>query len=159
MKQRELSLLLKAAIVITALVTLFLLQVFAPLVGDDYRRSAPEMAHLYWPLLLFLWGSSLPFFTALALGWCIASDMGRDRSFCRENALRLKWVCRLALLESGIYCAALVIAVFLNIGSPGTSFLLIFTILAGLVVAVIAAILSHLVDKAVALQQENDLTV
>lgn len=159
MKQRELSLLLKAAIVVTALVTLLLLSLFAVSMANDMRRSAPEFAQLYWPCLIFLWASSLPFWAALVLGWRISDDMGRNNSFCQANARRLKWVCWLALVEAAIYLGAFVALLVTAIGSPGIMFLLLFTILAGLVVAVIAAILSHLVDKAVALQQESDLTV
>ncbi len=159
MKQRELSLLLKAAIVVTVLGTLLLLSFFAYSMGDEMRMENPEVAYLFWPCLIFLWASSLPFFAALLLGWRIATDMGRNRSFCHENAQRLKWVCWLALLEAAVYIGAVVTLGVLHLASPGIALLLLFTVAAGLVVAVIAAVLSHLVDKAVALQQENDLTV
>ena len=60
------------------------------LIIPDYGRSLvslyPEFADRYRPWLIFLWGTGIPCLAALALGWRIASGIGRDRSFTEENA-------------------------------------------------------------------------
>lgn len=89
----------------------------------------------------------------------IFKNVGEDNSFCEENMLRLKKVSRLSIIVVLMYsCAAfwLLIVDLVNF----YIFLAIFVILfASIFVAVSSAVLSHLVNKAVELQKENDLTI
>ena len=68
----------------------------------------------------------------------MAARIGRDNSFCRENAVI--WA--------------------LNIGFPPIFLLGVLAILlAGVAIAVVAALLSHLIQKAADLKADQDLTI
>ena len=159
MKQITLARMLQGIAVLAALLVLLLAVVVLPTLADEMVRSFPEYQRLRWPCLSFFWLSALPLFYALLLAWRIFADIGRDRSFCAENAARLARIGRLALLECGWYAAGIAILSVLRLFNPGLLLAGLAVVFAALAVATVAAALSYLVGKAVRLQQENDLTI
>lgn len=159
MNQRELSIWLKGLLLMSGVLGLFLCFGLAPNMGSTLAESDPSRAHLFWPCLLFIWIACIPIYMALYQAWMIFKNVGEDNSFCEENMLRLKKVSRLSIIVVLMYsCAAfwLLIVDLVNF----YIFLAIFVILfASIFVAVSSAVLSHLVNKAVELQKENDLTI
>ena len=92
-------------------------------------------------------------------GWMIAGNIGRDRSFCMDNAKYLKWISWLAAGDAIYFFAGNVVMLFANMNHPGVIIISLFVIFAGVAIAVAAAALSHLVKKAAVLQEESDLTI
>ena len=89
----------------------------------------------------------------------IATNIGRDRSFSNENASLLKWISVLAAADAAFFFLGNVVMLLLDMSHPSVvlaSFIIVF---AGIAVAVISAVLSHLVKKAAVLQEESDLTI
>lgn len=101
--------------------------------------------------------SAIPIAIALALFWNICTDIGRDNSFCHENARRLSGIGFCALLDTG-YCAIGTVVIELLVGSP-IWVLGLGACTVGLAIALAAFLLSHLVLKAADLKDENDLTI
>ena len=64
-----------------------------------------------------------------------------------------------ALADSAYFFIANLVLFFLNMNHPAILLASLFADFAGVVVAVTAAGLSHLVLKAAAIQQENELTI
>ena len=145
MTQRELSVFLRA-IVVGVGVCCLAIGVYGLLV--DGREFV-------W-LTVFYGVTLVPMYAALVLFWRIFADIGRDRSFTQKNALRLRGVSRLALLDTLLYVAGLVV-VFLR--GPNVLLLFITVILLGIAMTVLCAALSHLTQKAYELKSENDLTI
>ena len=92
-------------------------------------------------------------------GWKITTQIARDNSFSLENARYLKHICILALVDSVYFFLANIVLLFLNMNHPAILLASLFVDFAGVVVAVTAASLSHLVLKAAEIQQENQLTI
>ena len=127
--------------------------------GKELAAENPEFAYCYYPWLIVLWISAIPCYLVLLNGWKIATEIARDNSFSLENAHYLKRICMFALADSAYFFIANLVLFFLNMNHPAILLASLFADFAGVVVAVTAAGLSHLVLKAAAIQQENELTI
>ena len=92
---------------------------FIPVYGGSLANENPEFMDCFWPWLLFLWGSALPCYGALACGWEIAGEVGRDNSFSRKNAKSMKIVAYLAAIDTLYFFVGNVIFMFLGMNHPG----------------------------------------
>ena len=159
MEQKALSKWLKAIIVGMGLCGLVVYGLILPFGGRDLSTASPELAHYYWPWLCFLLATGFPCFAVLALGWRIADSIGEGRSFSTDNAKRLAQISHLAAGDAGLLFAGNVALLLLNMHHPGVFIALLAVVFAGVAIAVGAACLSHLVQKAAALQEQSDLTI
>lgn len=159
MKRIELSKWLKFIIAFSALIGIFLCLFIAPDLGREAVSMNPELHYMYWPSLIFIWITAVPFYTALFKLWSICEEIYKDNSFCMKNAVRLKDVCKLALSECILYLLAIILLSFYKVLHPGILIIILFIIFIGISVAVVSAALSHLVEKASDLKDENDLTI
>ena len=86
-------------------------------------------------------------------------EIGRDNSFCHENARRLSICGNLALADTVLYLAAGCVLGFMHLLHITLLIAGIVICSIGVAVAVCCAALSHLTRKAADMQSENDLTV
>ena len=117
----------------------------------------PELAWLVTPGIIAISLSAVPIAIALVLFWKICTEIGRDNSFCHQNARWLSGIGVCALIDTG-YCAIGTVTLEIIAGSPiwllGTAVCMV-----GLAIALAAFLLSHLVLKAADMKDENDLTI
>ena len=159
MRQKELSRWLRAIVVLGWIGCAVLSAVVLPTLAREAAVAAPELAYLRWPYLGLFWVGMVPVVLALWHAWCIFGEIGRDNSFCEENARRLRIISLLALGDT-IFCAVGAIGLFAcNALHPGLFLLALLICLIGLCLFVATAALSHLTLKAALLQEESDLTV
>ena len=130
-----------------------------PTLGKGFAWMFPDLSHCFWPWLIFWWVSGVPCYGVLVLGWRIASNIGRDRSFCIENAKLLQWISVLAAGDAGFFFLGNVVFLLWNWSHPSVVLGSLLIVFAGVAVAVAAAALSHLVKKAAVLQEESDWTI
>lgn len=130
-----------------------------PLFGKDLVVAYPEFANCYVPWLIVIWLSAIPCYLVLYFGWKITTEISKDRSFSMENSKYLKYISVLALADSGYFFLANLILLLLNMNHPAIFLGSMFIEFAGVAAAVAAAALSHLVQKAAKIQQENELTI
>ena len=159
MEQKSLSIWLKIILVGVGVCGLLVYFVVVPSCGNTLLYSYPEYAYRYWPWLIFIWVTALPFYAALFLGWKIAVNIGLDRSFSRDNARYLKWIAWLAALDAIYFFIGNFVMLFSDKSHPGVMLLSLLVVFAGVAVAAVAGALSHLVQKAAVLQEQNDLTI
>lgn len=159
MKQKELAKWLKLVITFAVLIGVFLCLVIVPTLGHDFALMYPEFDYMYWPCLIYIWITAVPFYFALYKAFLICREISADNSFCTENAQRLKEISKLALSECILYLAAMIILFVLNLLHPSILLIMLFIIFTGISIAIISAALSHLVEKASELKKENDLTI
>ena len=159
MERKELTKWLKLVIAFAAFLGLFLCFVLAPLLGREIAFEYPEFSYMFWPCLIFIWITAVPYYLALYKSLLICREIAKDNSFCRENAGRLKDISRLALSECVMYFAGMVVLMILNLLHPSILLMALFIIFVGGSIAVVAAVLSHLVEKACELKEENELTI
>ena len=117
----------------------------------------PELDWLVTPGIIAISLSAIPIAVALVLFWKICTEIGRDNSFCYQNAHWLSGIGVCALIDTA-YCAVGTVTLEIIAGSPiwllGTA-----VCVAGLAIALAAFLLSHLVLKAADMKSENDLTI
>ena len=159
MKQRELSRWLKAITIILAVCTILACVYIVPSQGKLAAARVPEYAKIYLPALIFVEVTFIPVFVSLILVWQIFSDIGRDNSFSRKNAARLRVISRLALFDTLLYLLVAVLIIIVNALTPGIILLLLAVLFIGTCSTVASAAFSHLTYKAAALKDESDLTI
>lgn len=160
MKQKELATALKGIVIVCLLAGLLLCGVLMPLYGWSWVRIEPSLKGLFWFWLIALWVTCVPVLVVLALVWRMATRIGADNSFCLENARNLKWICFLALGDTAAYLIGSVIFCFQFGGMPPFLLLAVLAIvLVGIAIAVVTALLSHLIQKAAELKADQELTI
>ncbi len=159
MKQKELSRWLRVVVVFGWFACVLLAWPIAPSLATDAGLMNPELAYLVWPALAVVWLGLVVVAAALWFAWQIFADIGRDRSFCRENAHRLRVISWLALGDTILCVVSMLLLLLLNALHPGIFLLMLLITVIGAGIAVAAAALSHLTLKAALLQDESDLTI
>lgn len=157
MTQRSLSVLLRLLVAIAgaALIWVSVLLI-------RYGRLLCEQRgqeQLFLPGLIVLVLMALAVAAALILAWRIFASIGQDRSFSHENARRLKFISGLACGDTVACLLALPILRLVTEVSPFTMLALLVLAFGGLCLTVVSASLSHLVQKAADLKQEQELTI
>ncbi len=159
MNQQKLSAWLKGIIIGIGLCGLVVYFAVLPAMGDSLIEGSPEFASWRWPWLIFLWVTALPCYAALAAGWQIAANIGKDRSFSGDNARLLQRIARLAAGDTAFFFLGNVVLMLLSMNHPGVLLASLLICFAGVAVTVAAVCLSHLVHKAADLQEQSDLTI
>lgn len=159
MKQKELSKWMKAIIFIACLMGLVFCVWVVPSIGHDAVTTDPELGFMYWPCLLFIWLTAIPFYASLYISFKICGRIAMDESFCAENALGLKHISILSLLECLLYFIAVMTLLMIHLLHPGVLIMIVFIQFVGLSIAIVSAMLSHLIKKASDIKIENDLTI
>ena len=160
MKQKTLSVWLKVICAVLAFCGLVICLLVLPVIGRNIALAENgEFDYAFWPWLIFLWLFALPCFAACVIGWKIAANIGRDRSFCDENAKLISLIAILAAADSAFFFVGNIVLLLLNMSHPGVVVGSWICVLIGAAISIGMACLSHLVRKAAVLQEENDLTV
>lgn len=157
MKQKELSIALKAIITLCGAILAVLACIVLPMSGFHLIDRFPEATGLIWSAMIFLWITCIPVLVVLVLVWQIATQIGKNNSFSLENAHHLKLICILSITDTLLYFFAAIVLLFLRNPLP-----LLFTILilcVGIAISVVSAVFSHLVQKGAEMKAEQDLTI
>ena len=159
MTQQKLSAWLKAILIGVGLCGLIVYFAVLPSIGSSLHASFPEFAAWHWPWMIFLWLTAIPCFAALVMGWRIAVNIGKDRSFSEENARLLQRIGYLAAADTAFFFLGNIVFFFLGMNHAGIMLASLLICFAGVAVTVAAVCLSHLVHKAADLQEQSDLTI
>ncbi len=132
---------------------------YTPLMADECRMMYPELSWLFWPMLFYVWLIAALYIHAVILYMRISLRLGRNQSFCAENARDLKRIALFLLIAAVLWFALIFLpgAAGVDIGPAFLLFLL--ASMATLAVALVAYVLSLLVHRAAVLQEENELTI
>ena len=159
MEQKNLSKWLKLILIGVGICGLIIYAAVIPMYGLSLRASYPEFSNRFWPWLIFLWVSGIPCFIVLFYAWKITSNIEKDMSFSENTAALLKRISILSVADAGFFFLGNIVMLLLNMSHPSVviaSFIIVFV---GVAVSVASAVLSHLVKKAAALQEQSDLTI
>ena len=159
MKQKSLSNWLKAIIIGMGIVGLVFYGLVVPALGNDLVSHYPEYIDGCYLWSGLLWLTALPCYIVLYLAWKISDNIGKDNSFCKENALGMKYISTLAAGDSIFFFAGNIIYLIIGFNHPSVVLAALAVVFIGISIAVAAAVLSHLILKAAQLKEENDLTI
>jgi hypothetical protein len=146
-------------IVVVGLCGLLVYTWVIPSLGKMLVWEYPEFSYCYLPWMILICATGLPCYAALAFGWRIAENIGKDRSFSLENAVLLKRIAVLAAADTGFFFAMNLVYWLCNMNHPGIVLMSLLVLVIGIAISVASAALSHLVRKAAKLQEQSDLTI
>lgn len=159
MTQLQLSKWLKIIVVGMAFCGVLLYGFVVPEIGREIVKVNPDHAHWYVPWLVIVSLTGVPCYVVLGYAWRIAADIGSDQSFTPINARRLKHIAHWALADVSFFLVANAVMLLLNMNHFGVLLMSGFIFCVGVAFSVVAAGLSHLVEKASAIREENEGTI
>lgn len=120
------------------------------------REAAP-----YRPIFLMMYVSAVPFYIALYQAWKLLQAIDKDTAFAATSIQALRAIKWCAIVISTLYALSTPLLYHLADidDAPGVLALGLVIIFAAVVVATFGAVLQVLLERAVTLKSENDLTV
>lgn len=128
-------------------------------VGSDVEYS--DIAHAFYGILSAMYLAAIPFFYALYQSLKLLSYIDKNKAFSMLSVRALKRISYSAVAISVIFLAS---EPFFYIwaqhdDAPGLITMCLMVVGASLVIAVFAAVLQRLLNEAIKIKSENDLTV
>lgn len=159
MNQKQVSIWLKGITVAIAIMGLLFFFLVMPYMAHDIAESYPEAAYLFWPGMIYGWGIGVICYAILWQFWKVCVEIGLDNSFSKENATSFVNISRLAVIMAAVWFCGIVFLAVVHCLGPAYLIFMILLIFVCVVLAVLAAALSHLIYKSYELKQEQDLTI
>ena len=160
MKQKTIARALIGAGGIAAAGIIALFFVYLPLLAGQLREAYPEYAGLYWPGLLDMWAIAALFLLGLWEYFRVCVRIGRERSFCRENADSLRRIALYMAVSGALWLGAIFVPpMFFHVSIGPFWIELALCAMAAEALGILAWGLGKLLERAISLQEENDLTV
>jgi hypothetical protein len=158
MKQYS-TIFLKIAVILIGLPVLALCIFGLPWLAN--HPANPNYVRLLYPIIIGIYVSVIPFFAALYQALKLLSYIDKNKAFSQVSVKALKNIKYCANIISILY-AVLMPFVYLvaeKDDSPGLIIAGMAPIFASMVIAVFAAVLQRLLQDAIDIKSENDLTV
>ncbi|HCW52907.1 MAG TPA: DUF2975 domain-containing protein [Clostridium sp.] len=122
---------------------------------------SPEYTHILYPILIGMCISAIPFYIALYMAFSLLTYIDNNKAFSQISVKALNNIKYCAASVSGIY-VLLIPFVFLladKDDAPGAILMWLIPVFASTVIAVFSAVLKRLLEKAIEIKLENDLTI
>lgn len=127
----------------------------------EQLKNGSELAYVVLGLLSIMYASAIPFYYALYQAMKLLRYIDKNEAFSQISVDALKKIRTCAITISGMYAVALplifVIAQWDD--APGLVLIGLVVVGAAMVIAVFAALLKKLLQEAINIKSENDLTV
>ena len=152
---------LRAVVFMMGAVALLLCYLILPEINAGWAQAYPDMANWKYPFLTLLTVSTVPFFVALYQTLKLLQYIDTNKAFSGLAVNALKYIKYCALVFSVLYVASLpfIYRVADDVDAPGVMVIGVAMCFAPLVIAVFAAVLQKLLQSAIDIKAENDLTV
>ncbi|MCF7831396.1 MAG: DUF2975 domain-containing protein [Candidatus Pacebacteria bacterium] len=159
--KRGSTIFLRLALVVLGLMVLGLcIIMFVGLAGEGIRNMS-YFDRLVSPLVLTIWFTAIPFYIALFQAWKLLNCIDKNIAFSEFSRETLKKIKYCAVTISVLYVASLPQFFILADAddAPGIVVIGLVFVGASFTVAVFVAILERLLQHAIDIKSENDLTV
>ncbi|SFC96596.1 DUF2975 domain-containing protein [Bacillus sp. UNCCL81] len=151
---------LKAIIFLAGIAVLALCIFLVPHFGNFAAKMYPNIAAMKYLVFIVLYGAAVPFYFALYQAFNLLRYIDDNTAFSELSVKALKNIKYCAVAISVIYVLGMPLFHFIaKKVDPPIGFLGLIIIFASLVIAVFAAILQQLLQEAINIKSENDLTV
>lgn len=127
--------------------------------GMGHGGDISDYAALRIPGILYGWGIAVFCYAILYQFWKVCVQIGRDNSFSGENARSFVVISRLAFVLAVVWFAGILFLVAKRALGPAFLIFMILLIFINVVIAVLAAALSHLIYKSYEMKQDAELTI
>ncbi|GGM41170.1 membrane protein [Paraliobacillus quinghaiensis] len=155
---------LKIAIFLIGIPVLGLCVLLLPKIAMEAIEQAQDgamLAYVVFGLLIIMYGSAIPFYVALYQGLLLLSYIDKNQAFSELSVNALRKIKNSAKLIFGLYVVALPLIFIIAEWDDAPGLVLLGMVIAGssLIVAVFVAVLQRLLQQAIKIKSENDLTV
>lgn len=155
------TLFLKIAVILLGVPVLGLCIFLVPDLADLSAKLLPEFSFIKYFVLIVFNGSAIPFYFALYQAFKLLRYIDKNKSFSNLSVKALKKIKFCAITISILHVLVLpLFYIFAEIDdAPGVIFVGMAVPFASMVIAVFAAVLQKLLQEAIDIKSENDLTV
>ncbi|WP_040203582.1 DUF2975 domain-containing protein [Neobacillus jeddahensis] len=151
---------LKVIIFLAGIAVLALCIFLVPKIGNFAGELYLGMSYLKYLVFIVMYGAAVPFYFALYQAFNLLRYIDKNTAFSELSVKALKNIKCCAFTISGLYVLGLPLFRFITKNmDPPFGILQLIIIFASLVIAVFAAILQRLLQEAINIKSENDLTV
>ncbi|MEB9409742.1 DUF2975 domain-containing protein [Bacillus cereus] len=151
---------LKVIIFLAGISVLALCIFLVPEMADFTANLYPNIAPIKYLVLIVMYGAAVPFYVALYQAFNLLQYIDENTAFSELSVKALKNIKRCAITISGLYVLSLPLFHFIaKKMDPPIGLVGLIIVFASLVIAVFAAILQRLLQEAINIKSENDLTV
>lgn len=121
----------------------------------------PEYSYILYPILIGVYITAIPFYTALYMAFRLLIYIDKNKVFSKLSVKALRNIKLCASTISGIYM--LIFPFIFLLGdkedAPGVILIGLIPIFISIVFAVFSAVLERLLQEAIDIKSENDLTI
>lgn len=162
--KRGSTLFLRAAVIFIGIPVLALCIFLLPNIvmeAIEHAKNGAVLAYVVFGILTIMYLSVIPFYFALYQAWKLLSYIDKNEAFSQISVDALKKIKICAITISGLYTLALPLVYIIAEWDDAPGLILIGMVVVGasLVIAVFAALLQRLLQEAINIKSENDLTV
>lgn len=153
------TLFLKVVVILMGIPVLALCLFGLPSIANKVVEHFP--AYWAYPAIGGVYGAAIPFYVALYQTFKLLKYIDMNTAFSELSVKALKNIKYCAVSISVLYTAVLPVVYFIadQDDAPGLILIGLFITFAPLVIAVFAAVLQKLLEDAIDIQSENDLTI
>ncbi|HET7628584.1 MAG TPA: DUF2975 domain-containing protein [Bacillales bacterium] len=155
------TLFLKIAVIFIGIPILALCIFFVPELGRHAAIMLPAFAFIQYVVCAIFYASAIVFYFALYQAFKLLSYIDKNKAFSELSVTALKKIKYCAVTICSLHALVLpLFYVYAEIDdAPGVIFVGMVVPFASLVIAVFAAVLQRLLQEAIQIKSENDLTV
>ena len=152
---------LKLAVILMGFPVLALCIFLVPELGDIAAKLLPEFAFIKYLVSIVFYGSAIPFYFALYQAFNLLRFIDKSKAFSELSVMALKKIKYCAITISSLHVLVLpLFYLFAEVDdAPGVVFVGLLVPFASMVIAVFAAVLQKLLQEAIDIKSENDLTI
>ncbi|MFD0824733.1 DUF2975 domain-containing protein [Neobacillus sp. M.A.Huq-85] len=155
------TLFLKITVILIGIPVLALCIFLVPELGNLAAKLLPDFALIKYLVFLVFYASAIPFYFALYQAFKLLHYIDKNKAFSQISVEALKKIKYYAITISTLH--VLVLPLFYLFAekddAPGVIFVGLVVPFASMVIAVFAAVLQKLLQEAIDIKSENDLTV
>lgn len=155
------TLFLKSAVILMGFPILALCIFLVPEIGNIAAKLFPEFDYIDYLASIVFYASAIPFYFALYQAIKLLSYIDKNKAFSELSVKALKKIKYSAIAITSLHVLALpLFYVFAEKDdAPGVIFIGLLVPFASMVISVFAAVLQKLLQNAIDIKSENDLTV
>ncbi|PWW32484.1 hypothetical protein DFO73_101749 [Cytobacillus oceanisediminis] len=155
------TLFLKIAVILLGVPILALCIFLVPELGNIAAKLLPEFPYIKYLVSIVFYASAIPFYFALYQAFKLLRYIDKNKAFSELSVKALKKIKYCAITISSLHVLVLpLFYLFAEIDdAPGVIFVGLVVPFASMVIAVFAAVLQKLLQEAIDIKSENDLTV
>ncbi|KZD33746.1 putative membrane protein [Bacillus cereus] len=151
---------LKVIIFLAGISVLALCILLVPEMANFAANLYPNIAPMKYLVFIVMYGAAVPFYVALYQAFNLLQYIDENTAFSELSVRALKNIKRCAITISGLYVLSLPLFYFIaKKMDPPIGLVGLIIVFASLVISVFAAILQRLLQEAINIKSENNLTV